>query len=770
MPAFAADAGLVFGDVCVICQDDVTDRGRLDGCAHLFCVPCIVRWAEVETKCPLCKARFEVIYPEAYRPDGATAEGDGEEGDDDATRATRTRSSRDLCARGRAPEALERRVTRSRRRRDDGPGALRRPIRVAPRDQTYEDPDGDPLNGPDLDDVTCGTCGEGGDEDRLMLCDGCDAGHHCFCVGLASVPLEEWRCRLCAETEAPPSGGPRAEDGDDSTSTRTVAAVRALHARAGLTDEEEREPSSSAAAGSRAAARRRAAGLRAARLSVAVRATNRANRAYRAHATTPESRAPVDATGARAGGLEGDVGASFDERGAMCASRRGDSFSSSRRAAFPRPGGAAADARRRQMARVRELRRMWDQYRNGEIAFDGACVGTTTTAMADGDRGERPAGARAGAEPNARTEAPPFSTRASPERSDAERRRLAAAATLAAVGWSGGGGEACLTTAPGRVFSGGASVSSRRDAADDRDGGPPSGGGLLKRARRREPAARRTPSVGSAAAGNASATRGAGERRLPEALAGAARPGGAGSGPDLKGAFAGVEFSPPKRASVRAAAAEPDPFFSRAEASGWTSSDEDLEADAPGRPRPTVLPANRFEPGLEEPKPKPKEKVFLASQATAFVPPGSVTHVPPAARARDAEATRRAMLRDAEAAGAPGKARVIQMVKALLKPYWVPRPEGPNADDPDDPDDPNAPSSSARPRRRIRSAEQFKDLAKRASAAARAAAAAAALKHGAAEEADGAREEAIARAVRRAVDAALARAGIEATTSHRFSR
>ena len=84
---------------------------------------------------------------------------------------------------------------------DDPRGSSsRKPIKVTRRDQTYEDPDGDPLNGLDLDEVTCGTCGEGGDEDRLMLCDGCDAGHHCFCVGLDTVPLEEWYCRICAET------------------------------------------------------------------------------------------------------------------------------------------------------------------------------------------------------------------------------------------------------------------------------------------------------------------------------------------------------------------------------------------------------------------------------------------------------------------------------------------------------------------------------------------------------------------------------------------
>ena len=677
MSAFTADAGLVFGDVCVICQEDVTDRGRLDGCAHLFCVPCIVRWAEVETKCPLCKARFEVIYPDAYGTGEKDCD-DGEDGDGDAPERTRV------------PRAG---LGRSRLRR--------RPIRVVRRDQTYEDPDGDPLNGLDLDDVTCGTCGEGGDEDKLMLCDGCDAGHHCFCVGLDAVPLEEWRCRLCAETEAPSVG---VADGDanvgsdrdvrvsvsrtpsrhvsdtlEAPSTRTVATVRARVTLAGLAEDERRV--------ARAEARRRAAGLRAAR------------------AATPESRARA---ATRDVGLDGIVRESFDARGA--------SVSFPRRAAFPRSGGADTDARRRQIERVRELRRMWDRYRNGEIAFDGAGAGTlgaaTTTNTERTDRDacfrDRPTGSRAPSAPNAPTASPAPPSLSSPERSDAERRRLAAAATLAAVGWSGGGGEACLATAPGRVFS---------DGAGDRDGRAPGGGGLLKRARRREPAARREPSDGVAAAGNASAT-----RHLPSALAGAARPG-AGSGPDRKGAFAGVAFSPPRRAG------------GAAEASGWTSSDEDLPADAPGR-----TPAkDAVEP---KPKPKPKEKTFLASQATAFVPPGSVTHVPPAPRARDAESKRRAMLRDAEAAGAPDKARVIQMVKARLKPYWV----GSN------------PSSS---RRRIRSAEQFKDLAKRASAAARAATAAVALKHGPDASADGAREEAIARAVRRAVDAALVRAGIE---------
>ena len=171
-------------------------------------------------------------------------------------------------------------------------------------------------------------------------------------------------------------------------------------------------------------------------------------------------------------------------------------------------------------------------------------------------------------------------------------------------------------------------------------------------------------------------------------------------------------------------------------------------------------------------------KTFLASRATGFVPPGFVTHVPPAMSARDAEAARRAMLRDAEAAGAPDKARVVQMVKARLKPYYSHEKARGSADDAGgatpgvsgeragektktETEGRAATDDRNRNRKRIRSAAQFKDLAKRASAAARAATAAAALKHGPDESADGAREEAIARAVRRAVDAALAREGIE---------
>ena len=48
-------------------------------------------------------------------------------------------------------------------------------------------------------DFICQACGEGDDESRLMLCDGCDGGWHTYCVRpkLTAVPKGEWRCDTC---------------------------------------------------------------------------------------------------------------------------------------------------------------------------------------------------------------------------------------------------------------------------------------------------------------------------------------------------------------------------------------------------------------------------------------------------------------------------------------------------------------------------------------------------------------------------------------------
>ncbi|XP_074950559.1 PHD and RING finger domain-containing protein 1 isoform X2 [Phalacrocorax aristotelis] len=51
------------------------------------------------------------------------------------------------------------------------------------------------------DDPTfCEVCGRSDREDRLLLCDGCDAGYHMECLNppLSEVPVDEWFCPACA--------------------------------------------------------------------------------------------------------------------------------------------------------------------------------------------------------------------------------------------------------------------------------------------------------------------------------------------------------------------------------------------------------------------------------------------------------------------------------------------------------------------------------------------------------------------------------------------
>jgi len=47
--------------------------------------------------------------------------------------------------------------------------------------------------------VVCAECQEAGDERLLLLCDGCDAAAHTYCVGLGrSVPRGDWFCEMCS--------------------------------------------------------------------------------------------------------------------------------------------------------------------------------------------------------------------------------------------------------------------------------------------------------------------------------------------------------------------------------------------------------------------------------------------------------------------------------------------------------------------------------------------------------------------------------------------
>ncbi|KAJ6854327.1 PHD and RING finger domain-containing protein-like [Iris pallida] len=132
---------------CGICLSDAgrSVRGRIDSCDHRFCFLCIMEWARVETRCPMCKQRFCSIR----RPSSA------------------------------------------------GSGRL---VPVPERNQVYR-PHGNESVAPfdPYADVACSECHTSVDEELLLLCDLCDSASHTYCIGLgATVPEGDWYCRDCA--------------------------------------------------------------------------------------------------------------------------------------------------------------------------------------------------------------------------------------------------------------------------------------------------------------------------------------------------------------------------------------------------------------------------------------------------------------------------------------------------------------------------------------------------------------------------------------------
>ena len=60
----------------------------------------------------------------------------------------------------------------------------------------------------ELQSQPCPVCGEDDNEDVLLLCDGCDAAYHTYCIGLEEVPRSHWFCDTCDTQRAcPPRQG-----------------------------------------------------------------------------------------------------------------------------------------------------------------------------------------------------------------------------------------------------------------------------------------------------------------------------------------------------------------------------------------------------------------------------------------------------------------------------------------------------------------------------------------------------------------------------------
>ncbi|NWU82038.1 PHRF1 protein, partial [Onychorhynchus coronatus] len=150
------------GENCPICLNTFRDQavGTPENCSHYFCLDCIVEWSKNANSCPVDRILFKYI-------------------------SIRARFG----------------------------GKILKKIPVENTKAQGSDGEDDP--------TFCEVCGRSDREDRLLLCDGCDAGYHMECLNppLSEVPVDEWFCPACA-----PMGTSAAAD-TDHVSEEEVAAL-----------------------------------------------------------------------------------------------------------------------------------------------------------------------------------------------------------------------------------------------------------------------------------------------------------------------------------------------------------------------------------------------------------------------------------------------------------------------------------------------------------------------------------------------------------------
>ncbi|RVW17103.1 hypothetical protein CK203_076045 [Vitis vinifera] len=162
---------------CGICllEDDRAIRGWVDSCDHYFCFVCIMEWAKVESRCPMCKRRFSTIRrppkPGVFPSERIVNVPVRDQGSWESCGSVPTFILLYLWAIGNAYHHFGN-------------------VTTGPSDPYAE--------------VDCGICHGTADESFLLICDLCDSAAHTYCVGLGHTVPEEPYTR---EDERPPSIG-----------------------------------------------------------------------------------------------------------------------------------------------------------------------------------------------------------------------------------------------------------------------------------------------------------------------------------------------------------------------------------------------------------------------------------------------------------------------------------------------------------------------------------------------------------------------------------
>ncbi|XP_055011501.1 PHD and RING finger domain-containing protein 1 isoform X2 [Boleophthalmus pectinirostris] len=143
-----------------------------ENCEHYFCLDCILEWSKNANSCPIDRTNFKVIY-------------------------LRT------CFGGKVQKAI----------------TVQKPAKQCEQETVDVD----------LEETSCEVCGGSDREDRLLLCDGCDAGYHMECLTppLDAVPVEEWFCPECeANSRHSRASATETSDTDSLPSTARHASSR----------------------------------------------------------------------------------------------------------------------------------------------------------------------------------------------------------------------------------------------------------------------------------------------------------------------------------------------------------------------------------------------------------------------------------------------------------------------------------------------------------------------------------------------------------------
>ncbi|XP_036068412.1 PHD and RING finger domain-containing protein 1 isoform X4 [Oryzias melastigma] len=161
---------------CPICLNSFTEQpvATPENCEHYFCFDCILEWTKNANSCPVDRTAFNSIYIRQ-------------------------------CYGGKVKKMV----------------TVQKPAQKNQEDAVDLD----------LEQTNCEVCGGSDREDRLLLCDGCDAGYHMECLTppLDSVPVEEWFCPECeANNQSSRSSAEDLSDGGSVPSAARPATSRAL--------------------------------------------------------------------------------------------------------------------------------------------------------------------------------------------------------------------------------------------------------------------------------------------------------------------------------------------------------------------------------------------------------------------------------------------------------------------------------------------------------------------------------------------------------------